>query len=108
MERLNLDAMRRITPSQHNPWAEYHVGKLSPKQERKAAAMAGRMAAVRSKFDLPETYVVRLPLELRSFHEAQQYADILCPVIGARRDRTRLLVIAPDGSDQWVDWKGGK
>lgn len=108
MERLNLDAMRRITPSQHNPWAEYHVGKFSPAQERKAAAMAGKIAMNRRRFDLPETYVVRLPLEQRSFHEEQRYAEIQCPVITARKDRTRLLVIAPDGSDQWVDWKVSK
>ncbi|MDC7810532.1 hypothetical protein [Sphingomonas koreensis] len=108
MERLNLNAMRQITPSKHNPWAEYHVGKFSPAQERKAAAMAHQLASNRRRFDLPETYVVRLPLELRSLHEAPQFADILCPVITASRSRTRILVIAPDGSDQWVDWKVAK
>lgn len=94
-----------IAPSDHNSWAGYVEGGMNDVQRRKAGAMAEKIVRNRHRFNLPVTYTVRLPLEQRSLAEIVRFAAIVCPVITARKDRTRLLVIAPDGSDQWVDWK---
>lgn len=102
---IDLNGMRRIAPSQHNPWTGYVVGAMSDAQRRKATAMAAKIARNRHRDNLPETYVVRLELEQTRVEALPAFAHITCPVIAARKDRTRLLVIAPDGSDQWVDWK---
>lgn len=98
--------MQRVIPSHHNPFETYVEGGTNETQLRKAAAMRGKILANRRRNpDQPETYTVRLPLEQRLLTEPVRFASIVCPVITVRKDRTRLLVIAPDGSDQWVDWK---
>jgi hypothetical protein len=95
-----------VTPSYYNPFDGYVPNGSNERQLRKAAAMAAKIAANRRRHpDLPQTYTVRLPLRQRSVFEVPRIVDIVCPVIAMRKDRTRLLVIAPDGLDQWVDWK---
>lgn len=103
---MDVREMQRVTPSHHNPFATYVEGGINDVQRRKAAAMSGKIAANRRRNpDQPETFTVRLPLEQTSIEQPVRFASIVCPVITVRKDRTRLMVIAPDGSDQWVDWK---
>lgn len=97
--------MRHIAPSSHNPWEAFVEGGMNDLQRRKAGAMAAKIVRNRHRDALPVNYTVKLPLEQTSVEQLPRLASIVCPVIAARKDRTRLLVIAPDGSDQWVDWK---
>lgn len=101
----DVSQMPRITPSYHNPWDGYVEGGMNDLQRRKAGAMAAKIVRNRHRDDLPVNFTVKMPLEQRNAADLPRFASIVCPVITARRDRTRLLVIAPDGSDQWVDWK---
>lgn len=102
----DIREMRRIAPSHHNPFEAYVEGDLNMTQRLKAAAMAAKIASNRRRNPhQPETYVVRLELEQRVLTDPVRFASIPCPVITISKDRRRILVIAPDGSDQWVDWK---
>lgn len=97
---------RHISPSAHSPWEGGTREGYTQAQERKATAMAGKIAVLRVRGDIPATFLVQLPTEPKPGDNMMPgFRMILCPVIGARRDRTKLLVIAPDGSDQWVAWR---
>lgn len=78
---------------------------MTPVQTNKAKILAdaGRIARPN---DIPTEYYHIVLTEPRPGDNFMPgYQKILCPVIGARKDRTKLLVIAPDGTDQWVAWK---
>ena len=102
---MQLGNGHRVTPSRHHPFEGFVPGGLTKAQQVKASAMREKIERNRRQQDLPQTYTVRIQYEPQHLNEPVRFALILCPVIAARKDRTRILVIAPDGSDQWVDWK---
>lgn len=103
--------MEYIAPSnlKSDPWAGGMAHATTRPQQIKLAAMAGAAFAARDRFKLPETFLVQRGTEPKIGDNGMPgFVMILCPVIGARKDRTKLRVIAPNGSDQWVPWNGKK
>jgi hypothetical protein len=94
-----------ITPSKvPGPWEGGNEFAFTVAQRRKYDAMKH---TVRRSADLPAEYLVSQIGEPRvGDNHMPRHIRILCPVIGARKDRTKLLVIAPNGTDQWVKWNG--
>lgn len=95
-----------IAPSKHNPWAGGVANGFTAAQNIKSDVMLAATEAARERLGFPESTLVRITLEPKIGDNGMpRQASILCPVIGARKDKTKLRVIAPDGSDQWVAWK---
>lgn len=102
----DITGMAWIAPSRHNAWAGGREDAFTPLQQ----ATLDRMGAEvhrrrRAAGHPPERYVVRCPIEESRFGSVPRTVGILCPVLSWTRDRRRILVIAPDGSAAWVDFK---
>ena len=98
--------MYRITPSNIDPFVGRVPGPLTEAQRRKAATMKKQIERNRIRMRLPESYdVVRTTSPVNPMVELPQRFVFACPVIACTPDRSRILVIAPDGSDYWTAWK---
>lgn len=97
--------MEKITPSKHDPFVGQIPNRMTERQTLKAKTMRKQIEANRRRMRLPETFnVVRWtnPINLM---EVPRQLTFPCPVIACTPDRARLLVIAPDGTDYWTDWR---
>ncbi len=98
--------MERITPSkQANPWAHGNPDGLTQAQERAVRALPAYQDDRRRRAGMPPFYPVTRLLEQRPGEWMGRSITFQCPTVVASRERTRICVIAPDGSQQWVDWK---
>lgn len=98
--------MDKVTPSKSNPFALGEEGEPNARQKAKAKTMIATIMSNRSRYGLPENFGVLCPLEPRAADNwMPRSIRVQCPVIQSTRDRKRLLVIAPDGTDVWVNWK---
>lgn len=106
---MDLSSKAKVTPSKHNPFfgAVLPDSGLTRAQERKAEAMRAKLRRNQASYGLPEFYTVRLPKPVRPghAHEPVDFDYWKCPVISASKDRTRICVIAPDGTDAWINWE---
>jgi hypothetical protein len=102
----DISGLTRYTPSQHSPWMGGRPDGFTDAQHAKIRACGEALARARARNNLPANYRARLPLAARAGDGGERrYTDILCPVVTASRDRARICVIAPDGSNQWINWK---
>ncbi|MBX9814052.1 MAG: hypothetical protein K2X76_05060 [Sphingomonas sp.] len=97
--------MQKITPSKHDPFLGALPNSITERQQRKAAAMSKKIEGNRRRMRLPATYDVVRWTEPTYLMEIPKRLVFPCPVIACTPDRARILVIAPDGSDYWTDWK---
>jgi len=104
---MDPNNLPRVTPSKIDYWRGTRVeGRaLTRQQEARANAQKAKIEANRARYQLPATYGVRL----QSDRIARSVADlagsvVLCPVLSCTKDRKRICVIAPNGSDVWVNW----
>lgn len=97
--------MYKITPSNIDPFVGHIPGRVTDAQTAKARVMKKQIERNRVRMQLPVSYdVVRWssPETLMGIPEKLVFP---CPVIACTPDRSRILVIAPDGSDYWTAWK---
>lgn len=96
--RMALIATPKFAPSSHSPW----VGKPvegSPYTAEQLASLA------KAKKDPAKVWWHDVPLFMPDPNDAfgiSRHIRIRCPKISQTRDRTRVLVIAPDGVRYWT------
>ncbi len=97
--------MYRITPSNIDPFVGHLPGQVTEAQRLKAESMRSKIERNRRRYDLPQSYDVVRWTSPQTLMEIPQKLLFPCPVIACTPDRSRILVIAPDGSDYWTAWK---
>ena len=97
-----------VTPSKPNYFVGTRVpddAKFTDEQIRKAHAMRQGIERNLALYDLPSEYTIARWRDPRAGEPLPVEIRVTCPVIGCRKDRTKLRVIAPNGLDLWTDWR---
>jgi len=104
---MDIAGKRLVTPSKPDYWHGTPVAGATFTAEQTAALrkIGSRAQANQRKYQLPAVYDVRLWTEPTAEEPARKQMTFPCPVVSGTRDRTRLCVIAPNGMEQWVEWK---
>jgi hypothetical protein len=93
----------RHTPSAHSAWTEGGEDILTQAQEAAILRISSAANQARIEKGLAPFHKVRLELQARPGDQGERrYIYRKCPVLNSTQDGKRLLVIAPDGSEQWV------
>lgn len=102
---MGVSKFYHVSPSRHSPWAGGSENELTDAQLAAIRTRGATLTAGRRRTGVGiVNYWITVPLQGR-LGDVPRSARIKCVTIAASRDRKRLLVIAPDGTEQWVDWK---